>query len=146
MGAIIISVIIAYSVFLFCLFKYCIFDGKEYKYKREDLYKVKRTLKSTYIEGIEGTKVTRNLFVYCPSGTEHYEVIRRIYDYRTDKGYLVVKNLGSTKELYDVFLVDIDQSSGIPKDDSISYNAYCNYLVFESKENIDEFIKIYLND
>lgn len=150
----IITVVIV-LVFLVCMVMYVllgseILSRREYKYKVDtsEPYKKMRTLDLTYSEKVQGGKVVRSLLVHCPTGTEHYNVEKRVYDYKTDKGYMVAKKVGSKpKDWYDIFLVDIDTEHGTVIDKTtLMYPGKCNYLVFETKENMDWFINKYLNN
>ena len=147
--------VVVFLVFLVCMILYVLLDSeilsrREYKYKVDtsEPYKKMRTLDLTYSVELKGSKVVRSLLVHCPTGTEHYDVEKRIYDYKTDKGYMIAKKVGSKPEdWYNIFLVDIDTKHGTVIDKTtLMYSGKCNYLVFETKESMDWFITKYLNN
>lgn len=105
------------------------------------LYKKTETLTAEFVENVGDSTLSSTLWVRSSSGTIYYKVIRQIFDYKTGAGYLIVKKLDSRPEDdYEIFLVNIEKS-GVPLSNAIVYSARCNYLVFESKENKDQFIK-----
>ena len=148
-----IVAVVVLLVFLVCMVVYVLLNNevlsrRENKVNTSEPYKKMKTLDLTYSVELKGSKVVRLLLVHCPTGTEYYDVEKRIYDYKTDKGYLIAKKVGSKPEdWYDIFLVDINTKHGTVIDKTtLMYSGKCNYLVFETKESMDWFINKYLNN
>lgn len=126
------------SVILYIIIHECL---KKILCSKPKLYKKMETMPAEFVENVGGPEYSRDLWVRSPSGTIYYKVIKQIYDYKTGDGYLIVKNLDAGSEGdYDIFLVNVEKS-GVPLRNALVYSAKCNYLVFESKENRDQFIK-----
>lgn len=148
-----IVAVVVLLVFLVCMVVYVLLNNevlsrRENKVNTSEPYKKMKTLDLTYSVELKGSKVVRLLLVHCPTGTEYFDVEKRIYDYKTDKGYMIAKKVGSKPEdWYDIFLVDIDTKHGTVIDKTtLIYSGKCNYLVFETKESMDWFITKYLNN
>ena len=128
------------SVILYIIIHECL---KKILCSKPKLYKKMETMPAEFVENVGGPEYSRDLWVRSPSGTIYYRVIRQIYDYKTGAGYLIVRRLDSDpKDDYDIFLVNVEKS-GVPLRNALIYSAKCNYLAFESKENKDQFIKIW---
>ena len=133
-----IYVISVSSVILYIIIHECL---KKILCSKPKLYKKTGTLTAEFVENVGDSTSSSTLWVRSSSGTIYYKVIRQIFDYKTGAGYLIVKKLGASPEDdYEIFLVNIEKS-GVPLSNAIVYSAKCNYLVFESKENKDQFIK-----
>lgn len=127
------------SVILYIIIHECL---KKILCSKPKLYKKMETLPAEFVENVGGTEYSRDLWVHTSSGTIYYKVIKQIYDYKTSTGYLVVKRLNSGPEDdCHVFLADIDKKLGVPLKNAIVYSAKCNYLMFETEENKNQFIK-----
>lgn len=126
------------SIILYIIINEC---PKKILCSKPKLYKKTETLTAEFVENVGDSTLSSTLWVRSSSGTIYYKVIRQIFDYKTGAGYLIVKKLDSRPEDdYEIFLVNIEKS-GVPLSNAIVYSAKCNYLVFESKENKDQFIK-----
>ena len=126
------------SIILYIIINECL---KKILCSKPKLYKKTETLTAEFVENVGDSTLSSTLWVRSSSGTIYYKVIRQIFDYKTGAGYLIVKKLDSRPEDdYEIFLVNIEKS-GVPLSNAIVYSAKCNYLVFESKENKDQFIK-----
>lgn len=133
-----IYVISVSSVILYIIIHECL---KKILCSKPKLYKKMETLSAEFVENVGDSKLSSTLWVRSSSGTIYYKVIRQIFDYKTGAGYMIVKRLDSRPEDdYEVFSVNVEKS-GVPLSSAIVYSAKCNYLVFESKENRDQFIK-----
>ena len=126
------------SVILYIIINECL---KKILCSKPKLYKKTETLTAEFVEDARGPELSCTLWVHTSSGTVYYNVIKQVYDYKTGAGYLIVKRLDSRLEDdYEVFLVNIEKR-GLPVNNTLVYSARCNYLVFETKENKDQFIK-----
>lgn len=126
------------SVILYIIINECL---KKILCSKPKLYKKTETLTAEFVENVGDSTLSSTLWVRSSSGTIYYKVIRQIFDYKTGAGYLIVKKLGARPEDdYEVFLVNIGKR-GLPVNNTLVYSARCNYLVFETKEDKDQFIK-----